>query len=57
MLVSSQAVAAGSIEFKSGSFDGPDENVGVVFPTGGICVSAVFHAGPALTSPSSPGRP
>ena len=56
MLASSQAVAAGSIESKSGSFDGPDEDVGAVFPAYGDHVSAVFHSPPDY-QPIEPGMP
>jgi uncharacterized membrane protein YkvA (DUF1232 family) len=44
VLASSHAVAAGSIASKSGSFDGPDENVGAVFHECGDRVSAMFRA-------------
>jgi hypothetical protein len=57
VLASSHAVAAGSIAFKAGSFDGPDENVGAVFPGCGDCVSGVFRPMGWRHQPIEPGTP
>src|ERR1700710_1160830 len=51
VLASNQAVAAGSIACKPGSFDGPDEDVGIAFQARGKRVSGMFRVSRGLPKP------